>query len=149
AAAPRSGVMGQRRTNTMRRSRIGIGRLVAILALGVVACQPAAPPRAAPAPGAAPAAQSAGPTRAVVGVTEAIESKNPYAQSVALLYGIWCDVYGCLLEYDFGKGDYVGRLAESWRVESPTDWVFNLRRNARWQDGAPVTAADVVHSFDR
>ena len=33
----------------MRRSRIGIGRLVGILALGVVACQPTAPPLASTA----------------------------------------------------------------------------------------------------
>src|SRR4051812_21250245 len=122
----------------MRRSRSTIGCLLAILALGVVACQPTAPPLASPATGAAPASKSAGPTRAAVGITEAIESKNPYAQSVALLYAIWCDVYGCLLQYDFSRSEYVGMLAESWRVESPNDWVFHLRRDARWQDGGPV-----------
>ncbi|MEO8138239.1 MAG: peptide ABC transporter substrate-binding protein [Gemmatimonadota bacterium] len=38
-------------------------------------------------------------------------------------------------------------LAESWdRVDSLT-LRFHLRNNARWQDGQPVTAGDVVFSF--
>jgi peptide/nickel transport system substrate-binding protein len=39
-------------------------------------------------------------------------------------------------------------LARRWeRVDSLT-WRFHLRRGARWQDGRPVTAGDVVFSFD-
>ena len=39
-------------------------------------------------------------------------------------------------------------LAERWeRVDSLT-WRFHLRPDARWQDGQPVTAEDVVFSFD-
>jgi peptide/nickel transport system substrate-binding protein len=39
-------------------------------------------------------------------------------------------------------------LAERWeRVDSLT-WRFHLRKRARWQDGRPVTADDVVFSFD-
>ncbi|MEP6473951.1 MAG: ABC transporter substrate-binding protein, partial [Gemmatimonadota bacterium] len=38
-------------------------------------------------------------------------------------------------------------LASSWeRVDSVT-WRFHLRPNARWSDGPPVTAGDVVFSF--
>ncbi len=45
-------------------------------------------------------------------------------------------------------------LCESWRMEDPTTLVFTLRRDARWQDAAPVngrllTAEDVVYSYDR
>jgi peptide/nickel transport system substrate-binding protein len=43
---------------------------------------------------------------------------------------------------------YRPRLAASWeRVDSLT-WRFKLRPGARWQDGRPVTARDVVFSFD-
>jgi peptide/nickel transport system substrate-binding protein len=39
-------------------------------------------------------------------------------------------------------------LATRWeRVDSLT-WRFHLRPGARWQDGTPVTAADVVFSFE-
>ena len=42
-----------------------------------------------------------------------------------------------------------GVIAES--IETPEDlsWVaFNLRKEARWHDGKPITAADVVFSFE-
>lgn len=88
-------------------------------------------------------------TRVSVGVTETMETFNPYGDSVALLYALWCQTYGCLGSYDFEKGDYVGWLAERWEVKDPNTWHFYLRRDARWHDGTPVTAADVVHSINR
>ncbi|MBI2090215.1 MAG: peptide ABC transporter substrate-binding protein [Deltaproteobacteria bacterium] len=88
-------------------------------------------------------------TRVSVGVTETMETLNPYGDSVALLYAIWCQTLGCLGSYDFEKGDYVGWLAERWEVKDPNTWHFYLRRDARWQDGTPVTAADVIHSINR
>jgi peptide/nickel transport system substrate-binding protein len=43
---------------------------------------------------------------------------------------------------------YRPALAGRWeRVDSLT-WRFHLRAGARWQDGVPVTARDVVFSFD-
>src|SRR5664279_6559011 len=40
-------------------------------------------------------------------------------------------------------------LAESWKQTSPTSYVLNLRKNAKWSNGRPVTAADVIGSFER
>jgi len=43
---------------------------------------------------------------------------------------------------------YRPALAQRWeRVDSLT-WRFHLRAGAQWQDGVPVTAQDVVFSFD-
>lgn len=39
-------------------------------------------------------------------------------------------------------------LAESWTAEGTT-WTFKLRPNAKFSDGSPVTAADVVFTYDR
>lgn len=36
-------------------------------------------------------------------------------------------------------------LAKSWDHPDPTSWIFHLRR-AKFQDGSPVTAADVVYT---
>ncbi|MFO1057288.1 MAG: extracellular solute-binding protein [Dongiaceae bacterium] len=42
-----------------------------------------------------------------------------------------------------------GLLAETIEVPDDRSWVaFNLRPQARWHDGTPVTAADVVFSFE-
>jgi ABC-type transport system substrate-binding protein len=41
-------------------------------------------------------------------------------------------------------------LAESWHVSGEgTVYIFTLRANARFQDGRPVTAEDVVYSWER
>ncbi|HWP60337.1 MAG TPA: ABC transporter substrate-binding protein [Candidatus Acidoferrales bacterium] len=92
---------------------------------------------------------SSAETRVAIGVTETMETYNPYGDSVSLLYGIWCQVMGCLGTYDFDKGEYEGMLAERWEVKDPNNWVFHLRRNIRFHDGSRLTAADVVHSFNR
>jgi peptide/nickel transport system substrate-binding protein len=86
-------------------------------------------------------------TRVSVGVTETIETHNPYGDSVSLLYGIWSEVTGPFCTYNYSKGDFEGRLAEKWKVENPTTWVFYLSKNYKFNDGTPVTADDVVHSL--
>lgn len=87
--------------------------------------------------------------RVSIGVTETLSTYNPYGDSVSLMYGIWCRVYGCLVDYDFERQTYTGILAERWEVQNPNTWVFYLKKNAKWEDGRPVTAADVAHSVTR
>ena len=42
-----------------------------------------------------------------------------------------------------------GLIAETMEVPSDRSWViFNLRKEARWHDGQPITADDVVYSFN-
>jgi peptide/nickel transport system substrate-binding protein len=38
-------------------------------------------------------------------------------------------------------------LAESWTQVSPTVWVFKLRRNVKFHDGSPLSAADVAFTY--
>lgn len=40
-------------------------------------------------------------------------------------------------------------LAESWKPVSDTEWEFALRKDAKFSDGSPLTADDVVFTFDR
>jgi peptide/nickel transport system substrate-binding protein len=86
-------------------------------------------------------------TRVSIGVTETIETHNPYGDSVSLLYGIYSEVTGPFCTYNYTKGDFEGRLAERWKVENPTTWIFSLNKNYKFNDGSPVTAVDVVHSL--
>ena len=90
-------------------------------------------------------------TRVTFGVTEPVVSYNPYGDSVALMYGVWCEVIGCLGTYDFRQGKYVGKLAERWEVDKkdPRQWIFYLRKNYKRSDGSIVVADDVVHSINR
>ncbi len=137
--------------------------LVAGLTLLAMGCQQAQPrPQAgsggAPAgnaaassaaPGGQAASSSSGPTRVTIGVTETIESQNPYADSISLGYGVWCEVLGCLMTFDPQTRAYKPELAEKWEVQEPNTWTFHLRHDVQWHDGSPFTAADVVHSFNR
>ena len=86
-------------------------------------------------------------TRVSVGVTETIETHNPYGDSVSLLYGIYSEITGPFCTYNYAKGDFEGRLAERWKVENPTTWIFYLNKNYKFNDGSAVTADDVVHSI--
>jgi peptide/nickel transport system substrate-binding protein len=40
-------------------------------------------------------------------------------------------------------------LAESWQTPDDSTWVFALRPRARWHDGEPVRAAQVIESLER
>ena len=88
-------------------------------------------------------------TRITVAVTETIASVNPYADSVAMMYAIYCQTYGCLVDYNFDKGRYVGNVAESWSTPDPHTWVFKLKRGVKRHNGDPLVASDVAHSIWR
>ena len=89
-------------------------------------------------------------TRVTVGVTEPPSGYNPTSDSIALMYAVWCQVYGCLGTWDFTKAADTGILVESWKVTDPNTWVFTLKKGIRRHDNnAELTSADVIHSINR
>lgn len=48
----------------------------------------------------------------------------------------------------FGDSGFTPELARSWEWTDPLTLTFHLDPRARWQDGPPVTAADVAFTFD-
>jgi peptide/nickel transport system substrate-binding protein len=87
-------------------------------------------------------------TRVSIGVTETMETHNPYGDSVTLLYGIWSEITGPFCTYNYATGEFEGRLAKRWEVKDPRTWLFDLDERYTFNDGSPVTAADVVHSMN-
>ena len=47
-----------------------------------------------------------------------------------------------------GDEDFQPLLAQKWEWDGPVTLVFHLDPRARWQDGQPVTAADVEFTFN-
>ncbi|EAM7540230.1 peptide ABC transporter substrate-binding protein [Salmonella enterica subsp. enterica serovar Newport] len=47
------------------------------------------------------------------------------------------------------KGDIIPGVATQWKSDDNRTWTFNLRDNAQWADGSPVTAQDFVYSWRR
>ncbi len=68
-------------------------------------------------------------TQIVVGVTDNINSYNPVADSAAFMASVWCQVYGCLITYDYDAAAYKGMLVESWHfAEVNLLWRVERRR---------------------
>lgn len=87
-----------------------------------------------------------------IGVVNDFAGWNPYADSTAQMYMIWCQTYGCLGTFDTRAGEYQGILAERWEVnkDNLNEWTFYLKQGVkRHNDGKELTAEDVVHSLWR
>ncbi len=51
--------------------------------------------------------------------------------------------------YLWGTDEYIGLLANSWGfVDDNTAYEYTIKDGAMWSDGSPVTAQDVVDTFD-
>ncbi len=113
---------------------------VAILTL-LAACSPSAPQ------GPEPPADTV-----VIGVTSDLASWNPFLAEDEDDDAILNLVYPSLAveqpDYQQHPPSFVPSLAESWEFsEDGLELVFHLRHDAGWSDGTPVTAADLVFSW--
>lgn len=101
-----------------------------------------APPLAA----AAPARAQGGPVVLRAAITKGVDTLNPFLAEEYAATELGRLNYEYLTTYsakDFGPSP---GLAERWRENPDGSWTFTLRENARWSDGAPITAADVVYT---
>ncbi|MGA2801620.1 MAG: ABC transporter substrate-binding protein [Verrucomicrobiota bacterium] len=58
-------------------------------------------------------------------------------------------MFASLLGFDTPSQQVEPGLAESWSVAPDNKtWTFKLRKNLRWSDGAPLTADDVVFTWN-
>lgn len=85
-------------------------------------------------------------TEALVGsmqrLNPVLDFYNPVDRDVNRL------LYGALLRFDT-RGNPIPDLAESWGIaEDGTVYNFLLREDAKWHDGQPVTAEDVIFTVE-
>jgi ABC-type transport system substrate-binding protein len=73
---------------------------------------------------------------------------NPFQLTGAAADTVKLQIYRSLVGLD-QKGKLVGELAEKWEQEKETSYTFHIRKNAVFQNGEPVTAADVRWSFQQ
>ncbi len=77
------------------------------------------------------------------------ESTNPRDHDPATTHGSGDKlVFSGLVSFD-PQLNLVPELAESWQVSGGTVYTFTLRANARFHNGRPVTAQDIVYSWER
>ncbi|TWI31548.1 ABC transporter substrate-binding protein [Paracoccus sulfuroxidans] len=92
--------------------------------------------------------QKGGTLRVAMGQANTAESLDPgtYATSMSIAFA-FCRG-NALCEYS-PSDEIVGELAESWEASSDAKtWTFKLRKGVTFHNGKPLTAEDVVATFD-
>jgi len=56
-------------------------------------------------------------------------------------------IYDTLVGYDVATKTYHGQIAESWKQIDDKTMEFKIRRGVKFHDGTPLTADDVLYSF--
>ncbi len=84
-----------------------------------------------------------------IGSTTQVDSLNPFVAFNQDPYIIFQYEYPVLVQYDTRTLSFVPDLATSWSHNSDfTQWSFKLVSGAKWSDGQPLTAQDVVWTLD-
>lgn len=87
-----------------------------------------------------------------------VDLLDPHMFRTDAAYVVTANVYAPLLRQKYeevdgalqGTDEYEGGLAETWEIsEDGREAVFNLRKDAKFADGTPVTSADVKYTFER
>jgi peptide/nickel transport system substrate-binding protein len=118
-----------------------IRRLIATVAAATIVAVPAA---------AVPQAQAADPVVFTVGMLADVDSINPFTGILAESYEIFQLQYSTLLSTSSADFTPDSGLAESWEASADgLTWTYTLRPDLLWSDGTPLTANDVVYTFDR
>lgn len=83
------------------------------------------------------------------GISAKVDTLDPHKSSAQWENIIITDMFTGLMTYDMHAQPVYG-MAESHTVDDTgTLWTFNLKQDAVWSDGTPVTASDYVYSFRR
>ena len=75
-------------------------------------------------------------------------SMDPHFQNITTNANVIEHMFESLVKRD-ESGKFVPGLAESWSLVNNLTWEFKIRKGAKFSDGSPVTAEDVVYSLDR
>jgi peptide/nickel transport system substrate-binding protein len=105
---------------------------------------------ASESPAPTPMPISATQTAFTVGITDDVDSMNPFTGIVATAYEMYQLMYPTLTSSSADDFSAVPDLAESWE-ESPdkTTWTYKIRQGLTWSDGTPLTARDAAYTFNR
>jgi peptide/nickel transport system substrate-binding protein len=77
-----------------------------------------------------------------------ISSLDPHFHNNLVNVALDRSLYDALTTLD-EKQQPAPALAESWEMKGPKEWLFKLRKDVKFSDGSPMTAADVVYSLNR
>ncbi len=152
-----------RRAFLARAAALGSASLLAACAQPTPAAPTAAPAATAPAapvkpagtPTAtaaqsatgAPAASSAPSGKVTVTLSSDVLTLDPFKDTSPISLNVYKNVFDQLSDIR-ADGSVGPLLAESWDTKDAVTWDFKLRAGAVFHDGKPVTADDVLWSFN-
>ncbi|MBS1017275.1 ABC transporter substrate-binding protein [Acetobacter persici] len=84
----------------------------------------------------------------VIGLASMPMALDPHFYVLAANSSMAANVFDCLVVQD-AQQNICPCLAIHWKMRSSNEWIFTLRPDARFSNGQPVTAADVVASISR
>ncbi|GGJ23614.1 ABC transporter substrate-binding protein [Neoroseomonas lacus] len=116
----------------IRNDRTILSRLALIACLAATALAPAA----------------ADARSFTVGQAVAVQTFDPHGTTETNTLGVIMNVYEALVRRNREMRIEPG-LATAWQLVEPTRWRFTLRQGVVFQDGTPLTIADVVFSLQR
>jgi peptide/nickel transport system substrate-binding protein len=118
-----------------------------VVTFGPHALQPTA--QAATAAGSSAQTESDPAKILRVGLTQDIDTLNPFMAEFASSTDIGRAMYEFLTTYDPKDEHPVPALASSWKNSADgTVWTYTIRTGATWSDGQPITAKDVAFTYN-
>ncbi|MEZ5185383.1 MAG: ABC transporter substrate-binding protein [Candidatus Nanopelagicales bacterium] len=135
----------------MRVRRLWQARAAIAGAIAVVFALPLVPAIADESGSPSPAPNNSGEkTVFTVGITQDVDSTNPFTGIAAASFEAYQMMYPTLTEYSAADFSTVPGLAESWEEsEDQTYWTYKIRPGLKWSDGKPLTARDAAYTFNR
>lgn len=129
----------------VRSRRLALGVTLTVSALVTV---PVAVPASASTPAMAASSQSGKILR--VGVTQEVDSLNPFISITRTGTDILRSQFEFLTTYSQGTMKPEGALAETWDVSDDNlTWTYHFRKGMKWSDDKPITAKDAAWTFNK
>lgn len=85
----------------------------------------------------------------IIGTTDKITSIDPAGSYDNGSFAVMNQIYGFLLNSQYGTAEVGPDLAESAEFTSPTEYTVKLKKDLKFANGDDLTSSDVKFSFDR
>src|SRR5262245_7477338 len=136
-----------------RNARRTVFAGAAALAVVALATPALADPSASPSSSGSPSASVSVPPGSktfTIGTLQDIDSLNPYSGFLVQSARVYAHTYDTLQNLSQKELTPIPSLATKWtHTPDGLTWTFTIRQGVKWSDGVPMTADDVVYTYNR